>query len=309
MTVEIKQWYPGQTIKIINTYTDIDGNLVDPSEITLEIYTPDGTLNKTVEYPGDIVRSESGIYYYNYLIVADNGWYSNVWSAVINGGVDVAKDQFNVEDGNDKLYCTPDQVWSRCGMDSAVVSKEQTLDYILDAMDEIDSEYGRSFLPDQTQTQWFDTVQPDCLTVVSAVFLSHRPVMSVVSMKEYDENNNLVKTFTPDEYWVDLGTGRIKLSRTEFGHQAHRIEVVYISGYDKVPRTVSQLCAIMAGQNVLLNFAGSSYDDVTSYSAAGLSISVGEPYMNSTRTFELLEKQKNKLMARIGRLRNSVTIL
>lgn len=39
------------------------------------------------------------------------------------------------------------------------------------------------------------------------------------------------------------------------------------------------------------------------------SISVGEPYVNATRTYELLQKNKDKLIAEIGRLRPSIFIV
>ena len=300
----------GESVGLKATYTDQDG-IYDPDDVELNIYDPSGTLMKTVKYSdGEILRNSKGIYIYNYLIPddAETGWWNEIFTGTTGSSIDKSSMKFYVRNSQEKIYCSPQQVWNRCGMDSAVVSLDTTMGYIRDAMEQIDTEYGRSFLPSQTNTQWFDTLQPDSLTVVSAIFLSQRPVLSITSVKEYDINNDVTKTFTSDEYWVDQGTGRIKLNQIEFGHQAHRIEVIYKSGYDKVPRNVSQLCAVMAGQNVLLNFAGASYDDVTSYSAAGLSISVGEPYMNSTRTFQLLEKQKNKLMASIGRLRNSIVI-
>lgn len=307
---DIKEWDRGETARIWNTYTNTAGVAVDPDSITLKIYDPAGVLDTTVTYSGDIVKSATGIYYYDYDIAADAeiGWWVNKWTAAFGTQEDITKDQFYVRDPEEKLYCSVSQAYNRCGMESEVADTDETTDYIRNAMAWIDSYFGKSFGYSNSYTQWFDTNQANINTVIDTVFLRYRPVRTVTSVEEYDTSNNLVTTHGSGDYWLDDKTGKITLATDEFEHQKHRVKVVYTYGFDQVPRKVTELCAILSGQSILLKFAGASYDDVTSWSAAGLSIGVGEPYMNSTRTFELLQRQKDKLLADIGRLRESIFI-
>ena len=48
---------------------------------------------------------------------------------------------------------------------------------------------------------------------------------------------------------------------------------------------------------------------MTSYNACGISVSVGEPYTASAKAIEILSKERDKLLAEIGRLRPSVFIV
>jgi hypothetical protein len=307
----IKEWDRGETVRVTNTYTDSDSVATDPDSISLKIYKPDGTLDTTVAYAGDIVKSATGIYYYDYDIAsdADVGWWNNVWTAVFGTADDVVRGQFYVRDPQEKMYCSVVQAYNRCGMESDVATDSEVMDYIRNSMDWIDSYFGKSFAYSTAHTQWFDTDQPNPNTVIDTVFLRYRPVRSVTSVEEYDTSNDLTDTYTSDDYWLDEATGKITLNTEEFEHQKHRIKIVYNYGFDQIPRKITELCAILSGQSILLKFAGASYDDVTSWSAAGLSIGVGEPYMNATRTFELLNKQKDKLIADVGRLRESIFIV
>ena len=95
----------------------------------------------------------------------------------------------------------------------------------------------------------------------------------------------------------------------EFEHQARRVKIVYSYGFDVVPANIQQLTTVFATLKMLLNHIGSSVDDITSYSACGISLSVGEPYTASARAIELLTKEKDRLVAAIGRQRTSIFIV
>ena len=308
----IKEWELGETIRISNSYTDIDDAPYDPTSISLKIYDPTGALDTTVTYAlGDIQKSSTGEYYYDYDIKLDatTGWWITKWTGVAGSFSDVTKGQFRAVDPEDKLYTTVENAYNICGMESTVADHDEVVDYIRNAMSHIDSMYQKNFQYSNDITEWFDTDQPDENVKVKAIFLNYTPVRSVTSVKEYDTDGTEVDSHTGSDYTLHKKTGRIKLRTEEFGHQADRVEVVYKYGHDTIPDKVSMLCAIMTGQSILLKFAGASYDDVVNYNACGISVGIGEPYMNATKTYELLQKTKDKLIAEIGRLRPSIFIV
>ena len=105
----------------------------------------------------------------------------------------------------------------------------------------------------------------------------------ITSVKEYDTSGTEVDSHDGDDYTLDLKTGRIKLRTEEFGHQADRIEVVYKYGHDTIPDYINNLCTILSAMKVLLNFIGESVDQVTSYNACGISVSVETKYFHSLK--------------------------
>ena len=308
---DIKTWDRGETIRINNTYTDSDDVVFDPTTIELKIYDPTGTLIETLTYAaGDITRVSAGIYYYDYTVAADAliGWYINKWTGITSGFSDVSKTQFRVADPETKLYCTPDEVWMRAGQDETFVTRNNVVDYIEKSMIEIDKIYQKNFFYNNDVTEWFDTVQPDSDTIVQTIFLLYTPIRSITSVKEYDKAGDEVANHTSDDYIIDFKTGRLKMRMKNFAHQAERLKIVYIYGYDNIPAEINALCVILASMKVLLNFVGESVDQVTSYNACGISVSVGEPYTAASKGIEILIKERDKLLANIGRLRPSIFI-
>jgi hypothetical protein len=140
--VEIKEWDRGETIRINNTFVDIDEAAFDPTTVELRIYDPSGTLIETVTYAADeIKKSATGIYYYDYAIAADAtvGWDITKWIGAASGFSDVSKGQFKVADPEEKIYVTVDEVWNRAGVTSTVASHDEVLPLIKASMSEIDS--------------------------------------------------------------------------------------------------------------------------------------------------------------------------
>lgn len=309
---DIREWELGETIRINNSYVDIDEDPYDPVSIELKIYDPTGSLDTTVTYAlGEIQKASTGEYYYDYDIAADatTGWWITKWTGVAGGFSDVTQGQFKVADPLEKLYCTPDEVWVRAGQDETFVSRLNVTDYIRQSMAEIDEIYQKSFNYSNDKTEWFDTSQPDTNTKIRSIFLTYTPVRSITSVKEYDTSDTEVQSYDSEDYWLDERTGKIQMKTKEFEHQKHRVEVVYKYGYDTIPQKIVNLCIILSAMKVLLNFVGESVDQVTSYNACGISVSVGEPYTASAKAIEILVKERDKLLSEIGRLRPSIFIV
>ena len=303
---DTKEWDRGETVRIHNTYTNTAGTAVDPDSIELKIYDPSGTLDTTVVYPGTIVQSATGVYYYDYDIAsdADLGWWLNKWTAVFGTQEDVTKGQIYVRNPEEKLYCTPDMVYLRAGQDENFVARADVNYYIREAMAEVDSLMGKNYNYSTSATEWFNTEEPDQNTEVTKLFLRYTPIRAITSLEEYDTNGDAVATYSGDDYYIDLNTGMLGLYTEEFEHQARRVKTVYTYGHDTVPINIQQLTTVFATLKVLLNHIGNSVDDVTSFSAAGLSLCfTGDMELltaDGYKTFESLEDKNIEIINKDG---------
>ena len=303
----IQEFDKGEVVRLEATYMSSNDELYDPDTVTIHIHDPSGTLQDT----GSGSRSSVGLYVYDYDLASDasTGWWSYTFTGVTGASTDVQKAQFKVRDTVRRLYTQPAYVYSRAGQNEDFVSAKDVNYFITEAMGEVDKLMGKTYDYSTEVTEWFDTSQPNPNTKVTKVFIGKLPVKSVTSVEEYDTTNSLVTTHTSDDYYVDMATGMIGLHTEEFEHQAQRVKVVYNYGYDIVPANIQQLTTVFAAMKMLLNHIGSSVDDITSYSACGISLSVGEPYTASARAVEFLTKEKDRLIAAIGRQRQSIFIM
>ena len=304
----IQEFDMGEVVRLEATYTSNDDDeLYDPDTITVHIYDPSGTLKDT----GSGSKYTIGLYQYDYDLAtdADIGWWSYTFTGVTGASTDVQKAQFKVRDPGRRLYTQPAYVYSRAGQDENFVSEKDVNYFIVEAMGEVDALMGKCYDYETSVTEWFDTSQPNTNTKVTKVFLGKRPIRTVTSVEEWDTNGDLVETYTSGDYYTDLDTGMLSLYTEEFEHQAHRVKIVYSYGHNSIPANIQQLTTVFAALKVLLAHIGGSTDDVTSFSACGISMGVGEPYTASARGIELLTKEKDRLIAAIGRQRQSIFVV
>jgi hypothetical protein len=310
--VEVITYNRGESVKINNTYVDINEENYDPLTIILKIYDPKGNVIETAAYgSSEMIKSDIGVYYYNYSIADDalTGSYIVKWIATTENFNDVSKDQFIVSDPEKKLYCKVENVWNRAGIDESVATRNEVIPLIEESMAEIDALMGRCFQYSTTVTQWFDTNRSDPEIKITSIYLTYKPIIDIISIKEYDTSGNLIITHEAADYWINKNTGRITLLSKQFTKQIHRVEVIYNYGSIEVPKNINSLCAVLSAIKLLIHQVGGTYDDITSYSTCGINMSVGEPYMNMSRSIEFLTKEANRLMSNIGRLRPSCIIL
>jgi hypothetical protein len=200
-------------------------------------------------------------------------------------------------------------VYSRAGQDENFVSIKDVKYFIEESMVEVDSLMGKVYDYETSITEWFDTTEPNENTELTKLFLTYRPIRTITSFEEYDTDGDLVETYTAADYYLDSDTGMLGLHTETFGHQAQRVKVVYSYGFDTVPGNIQQLTTVFAAMKMLLNHMGSSVDDVTSFSACGISMGVGEPYTASNAALEKMTKEKDRLIAAIGRQKCSIYIV
>ena len=309
----IKEWDRNETVRLTNIFKDNADELYDPDSIELKIYDPTSALSVTVTTPLEITINPSvGTWSYDFDIPADGllGWWVVEWigTTVTPSRRDICKDQFRVRDPQRKLYTQPEYVYSRAGQDENFCSTKDVNYFIIESMGEVDKLMGKCYDYSTSVTEWFNTEEPDRNTKLTKLFLRHVSIRSITSVEEYDDSGDLAITHAAADYYIDETTGMLGLYTKEFAHQARRVKIVYDYGFDNVPANVQQLTTIFAAIKMLLNHIGSSVDDVTSYSACGLSMSVGEPYTASARNVELLTKEKDRIIAAIGRTRQSIFI-
>lgn len=304
----IREWDRNETIRVTNTFRDENNELYDPDTIELYIYDPkDGLYSVVNTTDGDIRKLSTGVWGYDFNIPADavTGWWIVNWTAIVIGSQnDVTKAQFKVRDPERRLYTQPEYVYSRAGQDENFVSKHDVNYFIVEAMAEVDALMGKVYDYSTSVTEWFDTTEPNPNTKVTKLFLRYTPMRYVTSVEEYDTSGDLEKTYTSDDYYIDLETGMLGLRTLAFGHQEHRVRVRYNYGYDNVPANIQQLTTVFATLKILLNHIGSSVDDITSYSACGLSMCfTGETKIltvDGYKTFESLEDKDVELINKDG---------
>ena len=75
-TTGIFQYNIGDLLRLQATFTSLTGTKVDPTTIILKVKNPAGTIT-TYTYPTNIVRSSTGVYYYDYSVLASGVHYFN----------------------------------------------------------------------------------------------------------------------------------------------------------------------------------------------------------------------------------------
>ena len=123
-------------------------------------------------------------------------------------------------------------------------------------------------------------------------------------MEEYGVDGALAVTHSASDYYVDENTGMLGLYSKSFEHQARRVKIMYSYGFNEVPANIQQLTTVFAAIKMLLNHIGSSVDDITSYSACGLSMCfTGEMNLltvDGYKTFKSLEDKNIEIINKDG---------
>lgn len=75
----VRSYNIGDLLRLKATFTSLAGTNVDPSNITLKVKTPAGSVS-TYTYPSNITKESTGVYYYDYSVASSGTFYFN-WSA------------------------------------------------------------------------------------------------------------------------------------------------------------------------------------------------------------------------------------
>jgi uncharacterized protein YfaS (alpha-2-macroglobulin family) len=88
--------YRGSTVRIKNTITDFNGNLVDPDSQTITIYDSNNTQKQQFT---SATQESTGVYYVDYTIPSDGatGSWKVVWQITKGTQQSVEVLKFNVE--------------------------------------------------------------------------------------------------------------------------------------------------------------------------------------------------------------------
>jgi hypothetical protein len=88
----------GDLVRLQATFKDLASVLADPTTVVLKVKNPAGTTT-TYNYPGTIIRSSTGVFYYDYLVGASGTHYFNfagagAYTAVDESSFEVVATQF-----------------------------------------------------------------------------------------------------------------------------------------------------------------------------------------------------------------------
>ena len=85
----------GETIRLTATVTNIAGSAADPATMKININKPNG---KIAGEEINMIKKETGFYYYDYLIPEDTGAYRyNIVAVGVSGRVTIVRDKFSVQ--------------------------------------------------------------------------------------------------------------------------------------------------------------------------------------------------------------------
>lgn len=312
----VRTYLPGDSITCQASFSNAQGQPINPTTATLKIYNSLGEVDATIPWE-DLSNPTRGTVRYIYEIPLDSpiGNWKYRFEASLQNTPTVSEKYFVLVERALKTYCTIYDVYRKAGITSSVVIPEDVIDHILDSQAEIDEIMGRTYYDQQEVIEFIDTVATHSDESVRnksqyQIFLKYRPIQDIKSIQTYGINKLPSRTVPEDEYWVDDKTGVITLIKGEFPSHKQSVKVTYTYGYPQVPRNIKHLCTAMTALRILAEQVGTTYDDVTSYSLpTGVSVGVGEPYMNMTKAIEILRKEIDDLLSRIGRHRsNSVVI-
>ena len=75
-TTGVYQYNIGDLLRLQATFTNLSGTKVDPTTIVLKVKNPAGAIT-TYTYPTNITRSSTGVFYYDYAVLASGAHYFN----------------------------------------------------------------------------------------------------------------------------------------------------------------------------------------------------------------------------------------
>ena len=73
MSIDVRN--KGDLVRITATFTDVDGNLVDPGTITLKVMDPSGNIDSYTYSGGDVTKASQGSYYKDVSADEEGDWH------------------------------------------------------------------------------------------------------------------------------------------------------------------------------------------------------------------------------------------
>ena len=161
-------------------------------------------------------------------------------------------------------------------------------------------------------------------TYATTINLSNYPIQSLVSLQTLDNSGNVQKSYSAlTSVQIAASTysntdlilesafdtinqtvspyGKIKLRTDSFPQGVKNIKAVYTYGYSSVPQMIKNLATCMAGIRAWIWFMGGSYNFINSYSIPQQNVNKGDFYQRAQMNIDLLQKEADRLLERIGR--------
>lgn len=250
----------GETVELIATFYD-QGNLFDPSSITMRVLLNNVVKHGPVTYPGTITRLSTGLFRYDWAIPIDAalGVYVVEWSAVMPGsaepvvGFDIVEVKTEADVSTSGLYCTVPEARAA----GAVGTDAQIVESIRIATHRIEKFTG-------------DYFTPRVLTVVARVggdgraMLPHRLTSAASVTEVMDDHSQTVlatATWRASSSVIPGAVDSVNIGRDWVGTNilvvglepwavprtsVERVRVTGTFGYSAIPPIVVWACARLA---------------------------------------------------------------
>jgi len=133
----------------------------------------------------------------------------------------------------------------------------------------------------------------------------YRPLASVTKIEFYDIDGDEITDaeLDSDSYpgeWEWYSYGKIMFKDYSPLTAAKKVKVTGTYGLDVTPNKIIELSGWLTGLRLYMNLSGGSYNDVTSYSMGGATVSIGEPYINIKEFMTQANRRVEQLMRWIG---------
>lgn len=143
------------------------------------------------------------------------------------------------------------------------------------------------------------------------VVLKHTPVDSITSAEFLDEQGNTVVdiSVTPGDGELKFESwGKVIFLAHTIPNGTQNVKIVYEAGADSVPQHVKDLSCRLAALRMASLILNASYNDATSFSMEGQSVTVGEVYVNAGKMIDEWKKEIENLWKIVGKRQDIVVI-
>lgn len=261
------------TVELRINVKDKDGNLVDPSALTLYIYNPSETLKSTVVI-SSLTHESLGVYYYNYSIPSDAiyGDWRYVFEYVYNILTNKNNEYFAVFDKSLETtkYCTVTDVLDFMQISASATSQPSVAEIeniIIEVMDFIDKHTHHAWRPTLISDEYYDfvgfTPQYERFGDWSdrgRCYMKHREIHAFVSGTHKIEIWNgsawedFVSKYTEsrtNDYWIDYNRGIIHFANRYPWRMRHSIRLTYLYGGSEIPGSIRRAAKYMVAAELL----------------------------------------------------------
>lgn len=193
------------------------------------------------------------------------------------------------------VYGSVQEVYRVTGLKQGDVSETDVEKFLEEASAEVEEIFNKKFTPDNPQTEQIDGDGK------KTIIPTKNPIQTVNSIEFLRQNNlaEVQKTLNPNE-WVKYET-KIELLNNVTPVGKKNVKLDYTFGFAEVPKTIQELCNVLAGIRALTQVTGGKYEDWQQHAIGKESETIGT-YLKDAydalvkKAEELVKEKKGKFL-------------